>query len=157
MELGGRPSSATSVGEELPISRGAQGPFKVPFRSRGERGVIDKMSRADFEKEFGENRAIAALAVLVEDPVVGKKRVIHDGSHEVQVNHRIKIRDKIRMPGAREKRFISLIVVTSGRAIGDSSTKGRSRAFLGAWWISKIHGSMSTGLGLLASRLPNTC
>ena len=64
------------------------------------------MLRVAFEEEFGENRAISALAVLVEDPVVGKKRIIHDGSHEVQVNHRIKIRDKIRMPGAREKRYI---------------------------------------------------
>ena len=69
-------------------------------------GLVEKMSRDDFVKEFGENRAIAALAVLVEDPVVGKKRVIHDGSHDVQVNHRIKTRDKIRMPGAREKRYV---------------------------------------------------
>ena len=67
---------------------------------------LEKANYPSAVKEFGENRAIAALAVLVEDPVVGKKRVIHDGSHDVQVNHRIKTRDKIRMPGAREKRYV---------------------------------------------------
>lgn len=61
-----------------------------------EEGLADKMSRVAFEEEFGESRAISALAVLVEDPVVGKKRIIHDGSHEVQVNHRIKIRSETR-------------------------------------------------------------
>ena len=69
-------------------------------------GLVQKMSRGEFEKEFGNNRAISALAVLVEDEALGKKRVIHDGSHDVRVNHRIRPLDKIRMPGAREKRYI---------------------------------------------------
>ena len=68
-------------------------------------GLMEKMSEDDFIKEFGENRAVAALAVLVEDEQ-GKKRVIHDGSHGVQVNQRIRCRDKIRMPCAREKRAL---------------------------------------------------
>lgn len=71
-----------------------------------EEGLVEKMSREDFVKEFGENRAISALAVLVEDEVLGKKRVIHDGSHDVRVNHRIRPLDKIRMPGAREKKYL---------------------------------------------------
>ena len=71
-----------------------------------EEGLVQRMSRGEFEKEFGPNRAISALAVLVEDEVLGKKRVIHDGSHDVRVNHRIRPLDKIRMPGAREKKFI---------------------------------------------------
>ena len=69
-------------------------------------GLVQRMSRGEFEKEFGDNRAISALAVLVEDEALGKKRVIHDGSHDVRVNHRIRPLDKIRMPGAREKRHI---------------------------------------------------
>eukprot|EP00438_Fugacium_kawagutii_P020823 Skav200760 [mRNA] locus=scaffold2001:111991:116283:- [translate_table: standard] len=68
-------------------------------------GLMDKMREEDFVREFGENRAVAALAVLVEDDM-GKKRVIHDGSHGVQVNHRIKCLDKVRMPSAREKRTL---------------------------------------------------
>ena len=59
-----------------------------------------KMSLGDFK----EHRAIAALAVIVEDELMGKKRMIHDASHGVRVNHRIRCRDKIRAPGAREKK-----------------------------------------------------
>ena len=69
-------------------------------------GLVDKMSRREFEDTFKGDRAISALAVLVEDEVTGKKRVIHDASHEVKVNHRIKCRDKLRMPGGREKRLL---------------------------------------------------
>lgn len=68
-----------------------------------EEGLMLKMTDSEFEERFGENRAIAALAVLVEDDM-GKKRVIHDGSHGIKVNHRIKRRDKVRMPSARRKR-----------------------------------------------------
>ena len=69
-------------------------------------GLVTKMSQAEFEESYGKNRAIAALAVLVEDEVSGKKRVIHDGTHEVGVNNRIRCRDKVRMPGPREKRCV---------------------------------------------------
>eukprot|EP00435_Cladocopium_sp_Y103_P016869 s1943_g4.t1 len=69
-------------------------------------GLVEKMSRSEFEKKYGSDRAIAALAVLVEDEMSGKKRVIHDASHGVRVNHRIRCQDKLRMPGGREKRFL---------------------------------------------------
>ena len=41
---------------------------------------------------------------MVEDESVGKKRMIHDATHGVRVNHRIRCRDKIRAAGAREKK-----------------------------------------------------
>ncbi|CAK8991364.1 unnamed protein product [Durusdinium trenchii] len=69
-------------------------------------GLMVKMSEEDFVRTYGKNRAVAALAVLVEDELTGKKRVIHDGTHGVMVNHRIKCRDKVRMPGPREKRTL---------------------------------------------------
>ena len=65
-----------------------------------------KMDEAEFIETFGKDRAVAALAVLVEDELTGKKRVIHDGTHGVMVNHRIKCKDKVRMPGPREKRAL---------------------------------------------------
>eukprot|EP00438_Fugacium_kawagutii_P024156 Skav213841 [mRNA] locus=scaffold315:237802:239760:+ [translate_table: standard] len=68
-------------------------------------GLMERMSEKDFIERFGRDRAVAALAVLVEDDR-GKKRVIHDGSHGVKVNHRIKCLDKVRMPSAREKRLL---------------------------------------------------
>lgn len=69
-------------------------------------GLMVRMDEREFVETFGENRAVAALAVLVEDEVTGKKRVIHDGTHGVMVNHRIRRRDKVRMPGPREKRAL---------------------------------------------------
>ena len=67
-------------------------------------GLLLKMSLRDFKAKYGEHRAIAALAVIVEDEAIGKKRMIHDAIHGVRVNHRIRCRDKIRAPGAREKK-----------------------------------------------------
>ena len=58
----------------------------------------------DFKTKYGEHRATAALAVIVEDESVGRKRMIHDATRGVRVNHRIRCRDKIRAPGAREKK-----------------------------------------------------
>ena len=75
------------------------------FDAEVEEGLMEVMSDEAFITEFGANRAVAALAVLVEDEQ-GKKRIIHDGSNKVKVNHRIRCRDKIRMPGAREKRCL---------------------------------------------------
>ena len=57
-------------------------------------------------ERYGEFRAIAALAVIVEHEARDKKRIIHDATHGVRVNHRIRCRDKIRSPGAREKKHL---------------------------------------------------
>ena len=69
---------------------------------------MEKMSLREFKQRYGEHRAIAALAVIVEDEATGKKRVIHDATHGVRVNHRIRCRDKLRAPGAREKKCLLL-------------------------------------------------
>ena len=42
-------------------------------------GLMEKMNLREFQERYGEHRAIAALAVIVEDEAIGKKRVIHDG------------------------------------------------------------------------------
>ena len=77
---------------------------KAKFEDNIAVGLMLKMSLRDFKAKYGEHRAIAALAVIVEDESVGKKRMIHDATHGVRVNHRIRCRDKIRVPGAREKK-----------------------------------------------------
>ena len=46
-------------------------------------GMMIKMSLRDFKARYGEHRAIAALAVIVEDEAIGKKRMIHDATHGV--------------------------------------------------------------------------
>ena len=76
---------------------------------------------AHFEEEVAEGRmirlrwpqlraeypvhAVAAVAVLVND-FTGKKRAVHDATHHVRVNHKIRVRDRLRMPGPREKRYL---------------------------------------------------
>ena len=76
-----------------------------------------------------EHRAIAALAVIVENEAIGKKRMIHDATHGVRVNHRIRCRDKIRAPGAREKKQLLREVMeakqVASSVVGDISKAHR--------------------------------
>ena len=83
---------------------------------------MEKLTMKEFVDKYGDNRAIAALAVIVEDEDKGKKRLIHDATHGVRVNHRIKCRDKIRAPGAREKKQLLL----------DGDDRGRENGLLGS-------------------------
>ena len=46
--------------------------------------------------------------MIVEDEEKDKKRLIHDASHGVRVNHRIKCHDKLRASGARKKKQLLL-------------------------------------------------
>ena len=99
------------------------------FEEEVREGMMDKMSMEEFVERFGENRAIAALAVTVEDEEKGTKRLIHDATHGVWVNHRIKCRDKIRAPGAREKKQLLLETMERGEVafsiVGDISKAHR--------------------------------
>ena len=47
-------------------------------------GLMEKMSMESFRQRYGENSAIAAPAVIVEDEEIGKKRLIHDATHGVR-------------------------------------------------------------------------
>ena len=42
--------------------------------------------------------------MIVEDDETNKRRIIHDATHGVRVNHRVRCRDKLRAPGARDKK-----------------------------------------------------
>jgi hypothetical protein len=74
------------------------------FETEIKEGLMGKMKEKDFFETFGQHTAVAALAVLVEKNE--KKRIIHDATHGVRVNHRIRCRDKQRMPGPKEKFFL---------------------------------------------------
>ena len=74
------------------------------FETEISEGLMGKMAEDDFFKTFGQHTAVAALAVLEEKN--GKKRIIHDATHGVRVNHRIRCRDKQRMPGPKEKFYL---------------------------------------------------
>ena len=87
---------------------------KEKFEEGIAEGLMEKMSMESFRRRYGDNSAIAALAVIVEDEEVGKKRLIHDAAHGVRVNHRIRCRDKLRAPGAREKKQLLLEMMERG-------------------------------------------
>ena len=74
--------------------------MRAKFEEDVQEDLMEKMTLGEFKARFGENRAIASLAVIVEDEEKDKKRIIHDATHGVRVNHRI------RAPGAREKKQI---------------------------------------------------
>ena len=87
------------------VSAGVHKDFvKAKFDEDVAEGLMDRMTLGEFKAKFGEHRAIASLAVIVEDEEKDKKRISHDATHGVRVNHRIKCRDKIRAPGARGRR-----------------------------------------------------
>ena len=68
------------------------------------------------------------MAVIVEDEEKDKKRIIHDATH-VKVNNRIKCRDKLRAPGAREKKQLLRELESEGEVaysvVGDISKAHR--------------------------------
>ena len=97
----------------------------------------------DIERLFREEEALGWMAELpiggVQGPVVcrefgggfgeGQNPIVHDGSHGVQVNQRIRTRDQIRMPGAGELRVLLAEFKAEGRkvfgALGDASKAHR--------------------------------
>ena len=58
---------------------------------------------SEAEKRFGSRLAIASVGVVEER---SKIHVVHDGSNRVNTNHRIRVRDQLRSPGAGELRTI---------------------------------------------------
>ena len=69
------------------------------FREEQLLGWMVELTDDEFRNRFGNDRAVSALAVLQEKD---KLRILHDGTHTTHVNHRIRVRDRQRMPTSRE-------------------------------------------------------
>ena len=69
-------------------------------------GLMEKLTLEEAKKRFGDKIAISSLAVPLEENHSGKLRVIHDATHGTKINNRIRCRDKVRSPSAREKQYI---------------------------------------------------
>ena len=63
-----------------------------------ERGCIIEMEESEAVKEFSGRLAVAALGAVPKDQESTAVRLIHDGSYSVDVNRRIKVRDRLRFP-----------------------------------------------------------
>ena len=95
------------------------------FLKEAELGWMVEMSDEAAQAEYGDKLFVAGLAV-VQEP--GKIRVVHDGSNGVHVNHRIRLRDQVRSPGAGELRAILKKAATED-----------SKMFMLAGDVSKAH------------------
>ena len=67
------------------------------FQEEAVAGWMEEVTDEEARRRHGERVCIGSLAVKDEKT---KIRVVHDGSHGVHVNHRIKTRDQVRMPRA---------------------------------------------------------
>ena len=98
---------------------GHQAEVEAQFREEAKTGWMREYSDEDAANEFGDRLFVASLGVVVEP---GKIRVVHDASHGVHVNHRIKVRDQLHSPGAGEIRTL----------LGEArETGGKTYALLG--------------------------
>ena len=76
---------------------------KELFRTEAEQGWMVELPEEEARKTYGDRLVIASLGVVKEP---SKIRVVHDGSNKVHVNHRIRVRDQLRCPGAGELKTI---------------------------------------------------
>ena len=95
-------SSAKEHGSELLLQ----------FKEEIELGAMITMDEDDARKIYGDRFLIAALGAIEKGD--GSFRVIHDGTHSVGVNPRIKILDQQRCPTAAEL-CVALRSLPSGR------------------------------------------
>ena len=58
----------------------------------------DLVTEEEAKKRFGDRLAVAALGAVPKELGSSTVRLIHDGSYSVQVNGRIKVRDRMRFP-----------------------------------------------------------
>ena len=68
------------------------------FLAEAELGAMEEMSLESAKAKFGKDLAVASLGAIEKKD--GSYRVVHDGTHGVGVNARIKVRDQIRFPSA---------------------------------------------------------
>ena len=63
-----------------------------------EKGTILRMSEEEAKKRFKGRLAAAALGAVPKELGTTKVRLIHDGTYSVDVNRRIRVRDRMRFP-----------------------------------------------------------
>ena len=63
-----------------------------------QKGTILKMTESEAKKRFGGRLAVAALGAVPKELGTSKVRLIHDGTYSVDVNRRIRVRDRMRFP-----------------------------------------------------------
>ena len=63
-----------------------------------EKGTILRMPEEEAKSRFGGRLAVAALGAVPKELGTSRVRLIHDGSYSVDVNRRIRVKDRMRFP-----------------------------------------------------------
>jgi hypothetical protein len=63
-----------------------------------EAGSIIAMRTEEAEEKYKDRLAVAALGAVPKELGSSVVRIVHDGSYSVDINHRIKVRDRMRFP-----------------------------------------------------------
>eukprot|EP00913_Durusdinium_trenchii_P018268 g17163.t1 len=63
-----------------------------------QKGTILRLSERDAREKFGGRLAVAALGAVPKEIGTTRVRLIHDGTYSVDVNRRIRVRDRMRFP-----------------------------------------------------------
>ena len=63
-----------------------------------EKGTIIRLTEDEASRKYGARLSVAALGAVPKELNSDKVRLIHDGSYSVDVNRRIKVRDRMRFP-----------------------------------------------------------
>lgn len=114
-----------------------------------EKGDILEMSLDEARAGFGNSLKVASLAAVPKDPVWDQIRVVHDATHGVEVNHHIKVGNRMRFP-----LFDDLeAAMAQFMAEADSRRLAMAYDYKGAHRLIPIH---SSDWGLQAFRLDET-
>ena len=90
--------------------------IETQFRVEAELGAMREVEEEAARAEYGEDLLVAAIGAI--DKGDTTFRVIHDGTHDVLVNPRIRARDQHRYPGAGELRRVNQLAEGHGVAFG---------------------------------------
>eukprot|EP00435_Cladocopium_sp_Y103_P012380 s1532_g3.t1 len=116
-----------------------------------ERGTIRLFSEQAVKEKYGNRLAVAALGAVPKELNSDRVRLIHDGSYSVDVNRRIKVRDRMRFPLIDDAAAVLVEVRKSSEELG---TEERCSVVYDVKRAHKLVPILESDWGLQAFRLP---
>ena len=96
------------------------------------RGSISKVGLKEAEEEYAGRLAIAALGGVLKEQGSSVVRIVHNGSYSVDVNHRIKVKDRMRFSTVDDA---SGILMHLEDQVNEEKIRGTfGIAFAAYWW-----------------------
>ena len=89
--------------------------IEAQFQEEKEMGFMRVEQEAAIKEEYGDDICVAALGAIEKGD--NSFRIIHDGTHGVQVNPRIIQRDQVRLPGGSELKLITHFASKRGKSV----------------------------------------